>query len=122
MSATPLTAEGSFKPNFKQRVRALLAGQWSASWGNTIPNFKIYGGATVTRQVDDLGNVYRAMCATNLVTGYFGLFIFKNGNNIASPRAPVPFAKGRGSINALGEWIGLEQESYAEGQIPTWNE
>lgn len=117
-----LTVDGSFKPTLLQRVKALAAGQWSAVWGQTIPNFKIYGGATPFRQEDDLGNVYRSFFAQNLVTGYWGLFIFKNGNNIASPRAPVPFAIGRGSINALGWWIGCENASYAEGQIPTWNE
>lgn len=111
-----------FKPTIKQRILAVLAGQFSAVYSQTIPNFKLYGGATITRTQDDLGNVYRAMCARNLVTNQFGLFIFKNGQNIPSPRAPIPFATGRGSINRQGWWLGFDGETYNEGQIPTWNE
>lgn len=110
------TLTGSFKPTLARRAGMLIKGgsRLAAVTQATVPNFALYGGATITRSIDGAGNVYVCCCAKKNSTGVFGFYIFRNGIEVPY----TPFCTGRGSANNSGWWIAWQDSNYFEGQIP----
>lgn len=110
------TLIGTFKPTLKRRLGLLIKGgaRWAAITQVAVPNYALYGGATISRVIDGTGNIYVCCCAKKNADGVFGFRCFKNGAEIPL----MPFCSGRGSANNSGWWIAWEGSNYFEGQIP----
>lgn len=111
---------GRFTPTWQQRLQVLATGRGAriaAISSATIPNYAMYGGATVTSQHDKSGAVFVGACAKKLSTNYFGFFIWKN--DVEVMQGPT----GRGSIwtslfDGIMYWTAWEGSSRLEGKVP----
>lgn len=119
--------------SLKQRAKLVLASRaplsvrLAALTGPTIPNYQLYGGATLTEVWDASGRQVECFCARYLPTDKFGLYVSVDNNVVV--HAPVT---GRGSVSLSMydgkiRWKGWTGNNKFGGEVPgvtyyDWNE